>query len=342
MKALAITGYGDVSNAAIVDVADRDPGPRDVVVDIKAAALNHLDLWTLSGAVGRDHDLPHPLGADGAGEVARVGDEVRGIRPGDRVLVNPAISCGHCEFCRAGEQSLCTTFKMLGEHLPGTIAEQVVVPQTNVYPIPQHLSFAQAAALGVTAITAYRMLFTKARLLPGEWVLITGIGGGLALSLVQFARPIAGKIFVTSSSRDKLDRAIALGADGGIDYKAEDVGKAVRARTAKRGVDVVADSAGGPSLDGALRALRKGGRLVIAGATAGPRSDLDVRRLFWNQLQVIGSTMGSDHDVSEMLRMVAGTKLEPIIDKTFAFADAPQALAYLERQQQFGKIVVEI
>ncbi|MEA2476003.1 MAG: hypothetical protein QOC87_202 [Actinomycetota bacterium] len=342
MKALALTGYGDVSNAAIVDVEPRDPGPGEVVVSVKAAALNHLDLWTLSGAVGRDHALPHTLGADGAGEIARVGGDVRGIRPGDRVVVNPAISCGRCEFCRAGEQSLCTTFKMLGEHLPGTIAHEVVVPATNVYPLPDHLSFSQGAALGVTAITAYRMLFTRGRMTPGEWLLITGIGGGLALSLLQLARPIAGKIFVTSSSTDKIVKALALGADDGIDYSKEDVGKAIRSRTAKRGVDLVLDSAGGSAFDGALRALRKGGRLVIAGATTGPRSDLDVRRLFWNQLEVIGSTMGSDHDVSEMLRMVAGTKLEPVIDKTFALEEGREALAYLAGNERFGKVVIEI
>ncbi|MFN2595481.1 MAG: alcohol dehydrogenase catalytic domain-containing protein, partial [Actinomycetota bacterium] len=280
MKALALTGYGDASNAAVVDIDPPKPGPHEVVVSVRAAALNHLDLWTLSGAVGKEHDLPHPLGADGAGEVARVGEEAaRGTHPGDRVIVNPAISCGRCEFCRAGEQSLCTTFRMLGEHLPGTIAEEVVVPESNVFPMPGHLSFVQAAALGVTAITAYRMLFTKGKMTPGEWLLITGIGGGLALSLLQLARPIAGKIFVTSSSTDKLDKAISLGADDGIDYTKDDVGKTVRQLTGKRGVDMVLDSAGGPALDGALRALRKGGRIVMAGATAGPRSDLDVRRL---------------------------------------------------------------
>lgn len=342
MKALALTGYGDPSNASVVEVERRDPGSNEVIVSVRAAALNHLDLWTLSGAVGKDHDLPHPLGADGAGEIARVGSSVRGIRPGDRVIVNPGISCGRCEFCRAGEQSLCTTFRMLGEHLPGTIAEEVAVPATNVYPLPAHLSFQQGAALGVTAITAFRMLFTRGDMKPGEWLLITGIGGGLALSLLQLARPVAGKIFVTSSSQQKLERAQALGADDGVNYTQEDVGKAIRALTAKRGVDLVADSAGGPALDGAVRALRKGGRVVIAGATAGPRSDLDVRRVFWNQLQVIGSTMGSDHDVAEMLRMVSGSKLEPVIDRVFSLDEGVEALRYLETQQQFGKIVIEI
>lgn len=342
MRALTIDGYG-FDGLAVRDVPAPEPREGEVTVAVKAAAFNHLDLWTLEGALKIEHAFPHVLGADGAGVVEAVGDRVpAGIHPGDRVLVNPAMSCGTCERCRAGEQSECSSFRMLGEHEPGTVAEVVRVPAANVFPIPEHLDFTEAAALGVTFITAYRMLFTRGGLQPGEWVLITGIGGGLALSLFQVARPVAGKVFVTSSSTEKLERAAALGADGGVDYSAEDVGRAIRRLTGKRGVDLVADSAGGSSLDASLRSLRKGGRLVNAGATAGATAEIDVRRIFWNQLSILGSTMGSVADVSNMLRLVAGSKLRPIVDRVVPLAEAPEALRLLESGGQFGKIVLAV
>jgi NADPH:quinone reductase-like Zn-dependent oxidoreductase len=342
VRALTIDGYG-LGNVAVREVARPEPGPGEVTVSVKAAAFNHLDLWTARGDLKIEHHFPHVLGADGAGVIEAVGEGVaRGFRPGDRVLVNPALSCGTCERCRAGEQSECADFRMLGEHEPGTFAEVVKVPAGNVFPVPEHLDFNQAAALGVTFVTAYRMLFTRGGMRPGEWVLVTGIGGGLALSLFQLARPTAGKVIVTSSSDEKLRRAAELGADAGVNYRSEDVGRAVRGATAKRGVDLAVDSAAGPSLDGALRALRKGGRIVIAGATAGTSPELDVRRLFWNQLSVIGSTMGSVADVSNMLRLVAGAQLRPIVDRVVSLDEAPDALRRLEEGGQFGKIVVAI
>jgi NADPH:quinone reductase-like Zn-dependent oxidoreductase len=341
MKAVALEGYG-LDNVVVADVADVHPAPGDVTVAVSAAGLNRLDLWTMSGALKIEHHFPHVLGADATGEIAEVGDGVRGLRPGLRVILNPALSCGGCEFCRSGEQSLCTTFRMLGEHVPGTFAELVKVPASNVFPVPDHLSTAEAAALGVTFFTAYRMAFVRGRMRPGEWVLITGIGGGLAQSLFQLVRPVAGRVFVTSSSDDKIRRAIELGADDGVNYNDQDVGRAIRGLTAKRGVDAVLDSAGGTALDPSLRALRKGGRLVVAGATAGARGEIDVRRLFWNQLEVIGSTMGSNAEVSDLLRMVSGTRLRPLVDRTFPLADGRDALARLEQGNHFGKLVLEV
>jgi NADPH:quinone reductase-like Zn-dependent oxidoreductase len=341
MKAIAIEDQAGPESARLMDLPDPRPGRGQVTVRVKAAALNHLDLWTLSGSLGIALEFPFVLGADAAGAIDGVGEDVDGLRPGSRVMVNPGISCGRCELCRAGEQSACTTFRMLGEHLPGTLADLVTVPAANVFPIPDHLSFEDAAALGVTFITAYRMLFTRGRMRPGEWVLITGIGGGLALSAFQLAGPVAGRVFVTSSSQAKIERALALGADEGINYSEEDVGKAVRRLTGKRGVDLVVDSAGGDTVDASLRSLRHGGRLVVAGATAGRTSQIDVRRLFWRQLEVIGSTMGSHRDVADMLRMVSGSPdLRPLVDRVYPFEEAPAALAYLASGEQFGKIVI--
>ena len=341
MRAIAIDGYG-LDHVKSVAVDAPAPGSGEVTVAVEAAALNHLDLWTLSGSLNFPHRWPHILGADAAGRIDAVGAGVTGLKPGAPVVVNPSISCRRCEFCRAGEQSLCTTFQMLGEHLPGTFAERVTVPATNVFPFADHLSFEEASALGVAFVTAYRMLFTRGRLKPGEWVLVTGIGGGLALALFQLARPVAGRIFVTSSSDAKIGRAIELGADDAINYRQEDVGKAIRRLTGKRGVDLVVDSAGGGSIDSALRSLCKGGRLVTAGATSGARADVDIRRVFWNQLEVIGSTMGSDRDVSNMLRMVAGIRLRPVVDRVFELERGRDALECLESQQQLGKVVLKV
>ncbi|MBA2311653.1 MAG: zinc-binding dehydrogenase [Actinobacteria bacterium] len=341
MKAIALNGYG-FDNVKLSEVEDPRPGAGEVVVRIKAAALNRLDLWTLSGDLKISHEFPHPLGADGAGEIDSVGDDVSNLKPGTPVVINPGISCRGCELCRAGEHSECPRFRILGEHLPGTLAEKVRVPATNVFPFPGHLSYGEAATFGVTYITAYRMLFTRGRLRPGEWVLITGIGGGLAQSLFQLARPVAGRVYVTSSSDGKLKRATDAGADAAINYRSEDVGKTIRGLTGKRGVDMVVDSAGGESLIQGLRSLRKGGRVVIAGATAGSTAKLDLDRLFWNQLQVIGSTMGSDADVSDMLRLVGGMKLRPVVERTFTLDQGVEALRHLDSDERFGKIVVEV
>jgi NADPH:quinone reductase-like Zn-dependent oxidoreductase len=340
MRALSIDGYG-LDHVAVREFPDPEPGPGEVLVGIKAGALNRLDIWTLTGSLKIDISFPHILGADAAGEVLAVGDGVKGYPVGTRVLINPGMSCGVCELCLMGEQSECPRFSMMGEHVPGTFAEKVVAPASNVFPFPEHLSFVEAAALGVTTVTAYRMLFTRGHLQPGEWVLITGIGGGLAMSLLQLARPVAGRIYVTSSSDDKIARAVELGADAGVNYETVDFGSEIRSLTGKRGVDLAVDSASGPVLDTALRALRKGGRLVTAGATAGPQSTINAQRLFWNQLSLIGSTMGSHADFSNMLRYVAGSKLIPPVDKVFPLADGADAVRYLDTGDQFGKVVIE-
>lgn len=331
-----------MDNVALRDVPEPEVGPHEVVVRLKAAALNHLDLWTLTGALDIEHEFPHVLGADGAGEIESVGDEVVGFRPGTPVVINPGLFCGACELCIAGEQSICTTFRLLGEHVNGTFAEKVKVPASNVFPFPSSLSFVEAASLGVTFITAYRMLFARGNLKPGEWILITGIGGGLALSLLQLAAPVAGRLLVTSSSDDKIERALQVGAEAGVNYHNEDVAKWVKRVTYGRGVDLALDSASGPSLNACLASLRKGGRVVVAGATAGGRPEINARRLFWNQLQVIGSTMGSSTDVADMLRAVAGSGIRPVIDEVFSLDNGVDALRRLESQSQFGKIALEI
>lgn len=341
MKALTIDDYG-IDHVAIRDIPEPEVGPGEVLVSIKACALNRLDIWTLTGSLGIDIAFPHILGADAAGEVIGSGDGVKGYPNGARVIINPGLSCGKCELCLQGEQSLCPRFRMMGEHVGGTFAEVIAVPAGNVFPFPAHLSFVEAAALGVTTVTAYRMLFTRGNLQPGEWVLITGIGGGLAMSLLQLARGVAGRIYVTSSSDEKLAKALDLGADHGVNYTKDDFAKEIRSHTGKRGVDLVVDSASGDVLDTALRVLRKGGRIVTAGATAGAKSTINAQRLFWNQLSLIGSTMGSHQDFSEMIRYVEGAELTPPVDRVFAFEEGADAVRYLDKGDQFGKVVLEL
>lgn len=342
MRAVVIDGHGDLDVVRVAEVADPVPGPRDVVVRMRAAALNHLDLWTIAGLPGLRLRFPHVLGADGCGVVDSVGSEVSEIRPGAEVVINPGLSCGACELCRAGEQSQCAKFELFGEHRPGVFAERAVVPAANVFPVPAHLTAAEAAALGVTFITAYRMLFTRGRLRPGEWVAVTGAGGGLATSLIQLAATVAGRLWVTSSSDDKIERARSLGALGGVNYERDDPGRALRRMAGGRGLDLVVDSAGGAGLASVMRALRPGGRAVVAGATSGATAEIDVRRLFWRQLEIIGSTMGSVTDVSDMLRAVAGRGLRPVVAATFPLERARTALEHLRRRDRFGKIVLEI
>jgi NADPH:quinone reductase-like Zn-dependent oxidoreductase len=305
-------------------------------------ALNHLDIWVRNGLPGAKLAMPHVLGADGAGVVTEVGPEVGRVRPGERVLINPGLNCGACEFCQAGEQSLCATFGIMGETAPGTFAEYFKVPQENAHPVPEGFSWTEAAAFPLVFVTAWRMLISKAQIKPGEDILILGIGGGVSTAALQMSKALGLRAIVTSSSDDKLQHAKKLGADAVINYKTQDFGREVRSLTNRRGVDVVVDSVGGESYAKSLACLVKGGRLVTCGATAGPRPQTDLGRIFWNQLSVFGSTMGSLHEFAEMLNFVRKRGVKPVIDQVFPFADGAKALARMEEGRQFGKIVLTI
>jgi NADPH:quinone reductase-like Zn-dependent oxidoreductase len=342
MKAMAITSYGGMENVRYMDVERPKLGPREVLIETRAAALNHLDIWVRNGLPGSKLAMPHVLGADGAGVVAEVGAEVSGVRLGDRVLINPALHCGACEFCHAGEQSLCATFGIMGETCPGTFAEYFKVPQDNVHPVPEGFSWEEAAALPLVFVTAWRMLISKAQIKPGEDILILGIGGGVSTAVLQIVKALGLRAFVTSSSDEKLRQAKKLGADAVINYTTQDFGREVRNLTQRRGVDVVVDSVGGESYVKSLGSLVKGGRLVTCGATAGPRPQTDLARIFWNQLSVFGSTMGNMREFAEMLNFVRKRGVKPVIDQVFPFADGAKALERMEEGKQFGKIVLKV
>jgi NADPH:quinone reductase-like Zn-dependent oxidoreductase len=341
MKAVTIREHGGPDVVRVDDVDAPSAAPGEVVLDVRAAALNHLDLWVRIGRPGMDLDFPHVLGSDAAGVVAEVGDGVDGLAPGDEVVLNPGLSCGACDACRRGEQSECRSYSIVGLGRWGTFAEQVAVPARCVRPKPVHLDWTEAAALPLAYLTAWRMLMTRAGLRPGETVLIHGIGGGVALGSLQIAKLAGAWAVVTSSSDDKLARAEDLGADVTVNYRSEpDVAKAVIGATGGRGVDVVVDTVGADTWPIDFQAVRRGGRIVNCGVTTGAEAATPLHALYWKQVTVLGSTMGSDEDFRRLLLAVEANELAPVVHATYALADAADALACMEAGEQFGKIVL--
>jgi NADPH:quinone reductase-like Zn-dependent oxidoreductase len=342
MRALYLAAHGGVERVLAGELPAPVPGPGEALVRLAAAAFNHLDLFVLGGIPGVTLEMPHVGGADGAGVIAALGAGVSGWREGDEVVLNPGLWCGGCEFCRRGEESLCVSFGLLGEHVPGTFAEYVTVPAANLGRRPDHLSWPEAAAFPLTFLTAWRMLTTRGRLQQGETVLIHGIGGGVALAALAIARRLGARVIVTSSAPEKLERARQLGADETVDYGREDVARAVRALTGKRGVDLVVETAGNATWMSSLRSAAKGGRIVTCGATTGPSPAEEVRLVFWNQLSILGSTMGSRHDWDGMLRAVSGWQLRPVVDSVLPLERGREGYERLARGGQFGKVVLQV
>ncbi len=346
MRACVLTAPGGIDHLRVSEVPDAPaPAAGEVRIAIRAAALNHLDLWVTAGLRGAEHSFPHIVGADGAGVVESIGPGVTAVRVGDRVMINPGISDYLCEFCLAGEHSLCVNYRLLGEHLHGTAAELVTVPQQNVARIPvllPVLGFAEAAAFSLVTLTAWRMLVTRAQLEKDEMALIWGIGGGVSLAALRIAKLLGAQAIVTSSSDAKLAAAKGLGADYTFNHRTQEVAKEVRVLTNKRGVDVVVDSVGAATWDHSLRCLRRGGRLVSCGATSGPQVALDIRRLFWHHWSILGSTMGNAAEYAEIVRRLGQGELRPTIDRVFPLAQTRDAYARLEKGEQLGKVVIEI
>lgn len=344
MRALTIDAHGGLEQIRYrEDVpAPEARQPHEVRVRVRAAALNRLDLWTVGGLPGISITPPWVLGADAVGTIDQVGDSAGGVSVGDRVVINPGISCRECEFCRKGEHSLCVRFRLLGEHLPGTFADYVVVPAANVRRIPASVPDDIAAAHSLAMLTAWRMCVTRAQVRAGEDVLIWGIGGGVALAALLICKARGARVWVTSSSQEKLARARALGADETIDHAAVDVGKEIRARTGKRGVDVVIESVGEKTWAQSLGALARGGRLVTCGGTSGPTLSMDVRRLFWNQWSLLGSTMGNDAEYDAVVEQLTAGRLAMPVDAAYPLSEGREAFARMERGEQFGKIVLRV
>ncbi|MBN2133819.1 MAG: zinc-binding dehydrogenase [Sedimentisphaerales bacterium] len=342
MKAAVIHEHGDLDVLRVEEVPEPTPGPGEAVLKVLGAGLNHLDIWVRRGRPGVTLNMPHVLGSDAVGVVVAVGADVESPAVGDEVIVNPSVSCGRCEFCARGEQSECPSFGLVGFSRPGTFAEQVSLPACNLCPKPPHLSVEEAATLSLTCVTAWRMLVTRAHTKPGESVLIHGIGGGAALSALQWAKRIGAEAIVTSSSDEKLARAAELGADHTVNYAREDVVERVRAITGDRGVDVVVDSVGAATWGIDFGVVRRGGRVVTCGVTTGPRAETNLQALYWNQVNVFGSTMGSAEDYRQMLRAVTVNQLRPVVDKVFPLDEAREAMARMEAGKQCGKIALQV
>lgn len=346
MRACVLTAAGGLDHVVVAEVPPPPaPAPGEVQVSLRAAGLNHLDLWVIRGLPGVEHRYPHVLGGDGAGVVTAVGAGVTRVRPGDAVVFNPGISCYSCEFCRRGEHGMCVTYRLLGEHLPGTLTERLNVPAANVQPIPvldPPLTWAEAAGFSLVTLTAWRMVVTRAQVQAGDTVLAWGVGGGVSLTAMRIAKLHGARVVVTSSSDEKLAAARALGADVTLNHRTQKIAAEIRALTAKRGVDVVIENVGETTWEESLRCLAKGGRLVTCGGTSGPRVSMDIRRLFWNQYTIMGSTMGNAREYETIVGVLATGALRPIVDRIYPLADAPAAFARLEQGEQLGKVVVSV
>lgn len=335
MKAIVLHSVGEPEGLRLEDVPDRTPGPGQVVVRLRAAALNHRDLFICRGQYA---GLRFPIipGSDGAGEVVAVGEGVTGVRRGSSVVINPSLDWGD------DPRAFGSRFRILGLPDDGTFAEQVAVAAANVLPRPDGLTDEEAAAIPLCGLTAYRAVVTRGQVQRGETALVLGIGGGVATSALIIAKHAGARVLVTSGSDAKLARAQALGAEGGFNYKTTDWVKAARDATGGQGPELIIDGTGGVTFERALDAARPGGRVVSYGATTGNVPELTTRRVFWKQLSVLGSTMGTPEDFRAMLALFGQGKLRPAVDELFPLAEAGRALGRMERAEQFGKIVLRI
>lgn len=339
MRAAYITGHGGNEVVVLGDRPAPARGPGQVRVRVKAATLNRVDLYMRDSGAGITHSLPQIMGVDGAGVVEEADGAV--FEPGQRVVLYPAVTCGRCEFCRRGEQALCLTVSYLGEHRDGTLCEEVVVPEANVFPLPDDLDFAEGAALGVAGLTAWRMVFGKARVQPGETVLIFGLGG-VAIAALQWVRLAGAHAIVVSRDASKREAALRLGADHAIDGVNDDVVPRVMTLTDRRGVDVVIENVGQAVWPSALKSLVRQGRIVTCGATSGDAPSADLRRLFVRQIQVFGSTLGSQGEFGDLLRVAGRPDTRPVIGARYPLDRLHDALDRLEHGDVFGKIAIEI
>jgi len=342
MKAIFIEDNGGPDVVQYGDIAEPGPpGPGEVRLRVKAAALNHLDIWVRMGRPGMSPSFPHVLGSDCCGVVDALGEGVDYLVVGDEVILNPGLH-GEDEFTRRGEQNISPTYGITGAHSAGTFAEFVNVRADKLQYKPEHLSDAEAAALPLAHLTAWCMLIRRARVQPGETVLIHGIGGGAALAALQIATLAGAESFVTSSSNDKLERALALGAAAIINYREGDVADAVLELTGGLGADVVFDAVGAATWPINMAATRRGGRIVHCGVTTGAEASINIAQLYWNHLTVMGSTMGSDEDFRQMVAGVNSAMLTPEVDSIHPLEDGAKAQARMESGTQFGKIVLTI
>jgi NADPH:quinone reductase-like Zn-dependent oxidoreductase len=338
MKAIRIHQFGGPEVLQYEDVPDPQPRKDQILVRVRACAMNHLDLWVRKGLPGVQ--LPHILGSDIAGEVIEVGEYVTGFKTGQRVLIAPMHFCGHCAKCVAGWQNQCREFTVLGNGVDGGNCELIAVPALNVIPIPDSLDFNQAASVPLVFLTAWHMLVGRAGVRPGQSVLVLGASSGVGTAAIQIAKLFHCRVITTAGNESKLEKARALGADHGINHYKQKISDEVRKITNKEGVDIVMEHVGGATWDESVKSLKTAGTLVTCGATTGPSVGIDLRHLFARQLSLLGSYMGTMGELHEVLGHVFAGRLKPVVDRTFPLKEARAAHEYLEKSQMFGKVVL--
>jgi NADPH:quinone reductase-like Zn-dependent oxidoreductase len=341
MKATFFAAHGGPDVLRYSDLPDPTPQPGWVIVRVRNAALNHADLFVRAGWPGLKLALPHILGADGAGEIAAVAEDVTKWKLGQRVVINASVCLEEDEFTRSGRENLCKHWELLGETLPGTYAEYVAVPAGNLLEVPADFPFDKAAAAALVYLTAWHSLVKRGSLQKGETLLIVGASGGVNTACIQIGKYLGAQVIVVGSDAQKLILAESLGADQLIDRSKDDWSKAVYMLNNKRGVDVVVDNVGS-TFPMSMRALRKGGRLLTVGNTGAPKFEIDNRYIFSKHLSILGSTMGTYADFTEVMALIFAGKLQPVIDRAFPLRDARAAHERMEAGGQMGKIILEI
>ena len=340
MKALFFRKHGEPDQLQYGDVEDPSAGPGDVVIKVRACAINHLDVWVLRGWPGLKLEIPHWGAADVAGEIVELGASVTGWEVGSRVVVDPGITTVQDEFTRRGEISVSPGYQVLGEQRRGGAAEYIAVPVENLAPMPESLDFPTAAAPLLVTLAAWRMLIHRAKLRIGEKVLVVGAGGGVNSMAIQIAKLAGATVYVVAGNAEKGAMARELGADVIFDRSKVDWGREVTALTKKRGVDVVVDNVGKATINTSMKVVRRGGRIVIIGNTSGPHADIDIRYIFGKQISLIGSTMGSHQDFQEITKLLWSGKLKPVIDRVMDLSKGREAYELLVQGEHFGKIVL--
>lgn len=342
MKAVRFHQHGGVDKLVLEDAADPTPGGGEIIVRVKACALNYLDIWERQGIPGVRFPFPHISGSDVAGIIESVGPGVDHLRPGEKTLVNPGLSCMTCEYCFQGKDNFCRRYSVLGYFTDGGYAELVKVPAVNALPHPEGLDFTQAAAIPLVFMTAWHMLVERCRIEAGETVLVLGAGSGVGSAAIQIAKLFHSRVIATVGSEAKLEKARALGADFVIDHSRQKIRDEVRKITAKRGADIVFEHVGAATWQESTASLAHHGRLVTCGATTGYDVRVDLRSLFARQITMLGSYMGSKHELLTVLKLVREGLLRPVVSDVLPLAEAAQAQTLMENRSHFGKVVLAV
>ena len=342
MRAIRIHQHGGPEVLQLDEIEPLPPRAGEVTVEVKACALNHLDLWVRKGLPNLTIEMPRILGSDVSGVIVKTGEAATDVSVGEEVVVQPGLSCGRCVRCLEGRDNECRQYKLFGSQVDGGYTERLNVPVENLLPKPKHLSFEEAASVPLVFLTAWHMLVARARLRPGEDVLVLAAGSGVGIAAIQIAKLYRARVIATASTDDKLAKARELGADDIINYREQDFAKEVRRLTNKKSVDIVIDHVGKDTFGKSIASLARGGRLVTCGATSGPDVDIDLRYVFARHLSLLGSHMGGKHELAELLPFFDTGALKPVVDRVLPLEEAADAHRRLENREQFGKIVLRI